>query len=78
MHAHIRPRHNICLPNSCSFAAQGQAHQGKTAKVTEAAHLRAVEHTELVHVIPDIQVLGGALVLVEHELGGPPVPGGRV
>lgn len=78
MHAHIRPRHNICLSNSCSFAAQGQVFCRKEAKVTEAAHLRAVEHTELIHVIPDVQVLGGALVLVEHELGCPPVPGGRV
>lgn len=41
-------------------------------------HLRAVENTELIHVIPDVQVLGGALVLGEHELLGPPVPGGWV
>ena len=42
------------------------------------AYLRPIEHAELIHVIPDVQVLSGALVLVEHELLGPPVPRGRV
>lgn len=34
--------------------------------------LRPVEDTGLVHVVPDVQVLGAALVLVRGELGGPP------
>lgn len=42
------------------------------------AYLRPVEDAELVHVVPDVQVLGGALVLVEHELVGPPLSGGGI
>ena len=45
---------------------------------TQGSHLRSVEDAELIHVIPDIQVLGGALVLTQHELLSPPVTSGRV
>lgn len=44
----------------------------------DAPYLRPIEDTKLIHVVPDVQVFGGALVLVEHELVGPPVPGGRI
>jgi hypothetical protein len=33
---------------------------------------RSVEHAGLVHVVPYVQVLGAALVLVRRELRGPP------
>jgi len=58
------------------------AHSSKLARSKRAqaaaAHLGSVEHTELIHVIPDVQVLGGSLIVVQHELRGPPIPGSRV
>ena len=40
-------------------------------------NLRSVEHGRLVHVVPDVQVLGASLVLVQRELTRPPVPNRR-
>jgi len=34
--------------------------------------LRPIEDTGLVHVVPNVQVLGAALVLIRSKLGGPP------
>jgi hypothetical protein len=36
------------------------------------AHLGPIEHGWLVHVVPDVQVLGGARVAAWVEVGGPP------
>mmetsp|Transcript_48915 Transcript_48915/g.157332 ORF Transcript_48915/g.157332 Transcript_48915/m.157332 type:complete len:741 (+) Transcript_48915:977-3199(+) len=46
--------------------------------IPRASHLGAVENGRLVHVVPDVQVLVGALVLVECELGAPVVAHPRV
>lgn len=78
--------HNCCAASAAGRGSRTKVSVAASAllmvrpcKLTAAlagmlrAHLRAVKNAGLIHVIPDIKVLGGALILAQGELGSPPV-----
>mmetsp|Transcript_8836 Transcript_8836/g.27859 ORF Transcript_8836/g.27859 Transcript_8836/m.27859 type:complete len:431 (-) Transcript_8836:843-2135(-) len=48
-------------------------HAGQRLGVLGHGHFRAVEHRRLVHVVPRVQMLRGARVVVQREAVGPPL-----
>mmetsp|Transcript_12550 Transcript_12550/g.37706 ORF Transcript_12550/g.37706 Transcript_12550/m.37706 type:complete len:368 (-) Transcript_12550:667-1770(-) len=49
-------------------------HPAVVHQVLRERDLGAVEHAGLVHVVPDVEVLGGAGVVARQEVGAPPLP----
>lgn len=62
------------------MAAHGRREESRTQDTLRGTrgHLRAIEDAGLVHVVPDVQVLGAALEAIEAEEASPPVPAGWV